>query len=86
LSEVYHDSAKPYLPYIEGATGGWWSREEVEHALAEHFSGTGIAGFDIEWKPNKSAHDNNPTALIQVASFDAVVLAPVHHLRVRSSP
>jgi len=56
-----------------------YAEEEADHALSRVFD-KALVGFDIEWRPNFNARQNNPTALVQIASLDAVVLVHVHHM------
>lgn len=53
----------------------------MDNALAP-VSDKAIVGFDMEWKPNHRAGQNNPTALVQIASLNAVVLVHIHHMMV----
>ena len=54
--------------------------ESANRELAKHRSGA--FGFDLEWKPNFAKGEDNPTALIQLASKDMILLIHVSAMSV----
>ncbi len=59
--------------------------ETVEDAVTRHLAGAALVGFDIEWRPNFSKYEDNDTAVIQIATNDACLVAHVAHMKVSTA-
>jgi hypothetical protein len=87
----------PSLEGSEGETGNWpcdasfrlpasilysLTAAEVTSAVASGFGDASLLGFDIEWRPNFSPGEDNDTAVVQLATDDACLVAHVAHMKV----
>lgn len=56
--------------------------EAIDAAVAQHFGSAQLVGFDIEWRPNFARGQDNATAVVQVATNSACLVAHVAHTKV----
>ena len=57
--------------------------DEVEDAVRRlDLAGAAFVGFDIEWRPNFVRGQDNDTAVVQIATDTACLVAHVAHIKV----